>query len=61
MSLRDTFHEWRIRFARRAVEAAIRGDEPPVVVRYRWYRLASLINARSPEQIARMERRMGLR
>lgn len=57
----DLVHEWRIWLARRAALTAMRADEPTVVVRYRYDRMVDLINARSPAQVERMERRMGLR
>lgn len=60
-SLLDLVHEWRIWLARRAVLAAMRSDEPTVIVRYRYDRMIALTNSRSPTQVQRMERRMGLR
>jgi len=57
----DLVHEWHIWLARRSALAAMRGDEPAVIIRYRYDRMIALINSRSPSQVERMERRMGLR
>lgn len=61
MSLRDAFHEWRIYRAKRRLMASINRGEDVAVLRQLWDHFSALLLLRSPGQVARMERRMGLR
>lgn len=54
--LDDIKHEHRIQDAQKALERAKPADR-----RAAWERLRALINARSPEMVAQLEARKGLR
>lgn len=54
--LEDIQHERRIQDAQKALERARPADR-----REAWARLKSLIDARSPEMVAQLEMRKGLR
>ena len=60
MRIRDWRHERYIRRLKRGVLVASRKSDR-VLARIYWQAMVSAINARSPAQVARMERRMGLR
>lgn len=59
--IHDWRHERRIALAGRAYDKARHGMAPTIVLVGLWNAYVDCINARSPDQVARMERRMGLR
>ena len=64
MSIRQRFRDWLHEHEIKRLSAACResyeaGDKPKA--RHFWQAQAAAIKARSPEQVARMEARMGLR